>query len=145
MVLVPLRASRSLSICGLEYRVVFATSEEVPALEANEGYTSCETNTIYLASNIPRSRMRDALVHEVCHAFLEASGVGSFLQTSLKDKAAYDDFEETLIRVLVPHVLRLVLENGKALIEVPRAQRGATRATAKAKAKHRSKAKKAKR
>lgn len=145
MVLVPLRASRSLSICGLEYRVVFATSEEVPALESNEGYTSCETNTIYLASNIPRSRMRDALVHEVCHAFLEASGLGSFLQTSLKDKAAYDDFEETLIRVAVPHVLRLVLENGKALIEVPRAQRGATRAISKAKAKPRSKAKKAKR
>lgn len=139
-----MREVRKLSICGLEYRVVFASSEEVPALENNDGYTSCESNTIYLRSDLPRSRMRDTLVHEICHAFLEASGLGSFCETSLKDKSAYDDFEETLIRVAVPQLLRLVQENGKALIEVPRV-RATSRTVSKAKARARSKAKKAKR
>lgn len=145
MVLVPVREIRKLSICGLEYRVVFATAEEVPALDGNEGYTSCETNTIYLANNVPQTRIRDALVHEICHAFLEASGVGSMLETSLRDKSVYDDFEETLIRVTVPQLLRLIEENGKALIEVPRGSRRSARNASKTKAKPRSKAKKAKR
>lgn len=141
MVLVPLREVRRLSICGLEYRVVFASAVEVPALADNEGWTSTETNTIYLDASVPRTRLRDALVHEVLHAVLEASGLGSLLATALKQSSqAYEDFEETLVRLAVPHVLRLIEENGKALIEPPRVlARTQARSATKAKSRGRRK------
>lgn len=109
----------SLQICGLEYRVVFASSDEVPLLREKEGMTAFDTNTIYVRSGMPLSRMRDTLVHEVMHAFLESSGVGYFLQDSVKVED-FEKFEETLIRLLVPSVLRLVEENGQALVDVPK-------------------------
>jgi hypothetical protein len=110
----------TLKICGLEYRVVYATSDEVPELAGKEGLTVCSTNTIYVRSNLPTCRARDALVHEVMHAFFEASGIGSFLSDRVRGD--YDKFEETLMRLVVQPVLRLVEENGRALIEVPAAK-----------------------
>jgi hypothetical protein len=106
-----------LKICGLEYRVVYASAEEVPELVNGEGYTSCSTNTIYIKLNLPASRARDVLLHEVLHAFFEASGIGSFLNDRVRGD--YDKFEETLIRLVVQPVLRLVEDNGRALIDVP--------------------------
>lgn len=110
----------NLKICGLEYRVVYATSDEVPELAGNEGHTSCSTNTIAIRSNLPPSRKRDTLVHEVMHAFLEASGVGSFLADRVRGD--YDRIEETLIRLVTPAIIRLIEDNGAALIDVPMAK-----------------------
>lgn len=125
----------SLKICGLEYKVVFATSEEVPELLGKEGFTSCTTNTIYVHAHLPQSRMRDTLVHEVLHAFLEASGIGSFLSDRVRGD--YEKTEETLVRLMVPSLLRLVDENGSALIDVPREGRHPQRKSALGKARRR--------
>jgi hypothetical protein len=111
---VPALQGSSLTICGLEYRVVVAGVDEVPELAGKEGLTSCVTNTIYLRAGMPVSRTRDALVHEVMHAFLEASGIGSFLSDRVRGD--YDKFEETLIRLIVPALLRLVDDNGEGLV-----------------------------
>lgn len=119
MTLVPLRASRSLSICGLEYRVVFTTPDEVAELAENDGLCRRSTNTIYIRKGMPASRTRDTLIHEVMHAFLEASGLGHYLEQHLKDPDTYDKFEETLIRLMVPSLLRLVEDNGQTLLDVP--------------------------
>lgn len=116
-----------LKICGLEYRVVFASTEEVPELAGKEGWTVPSTNTIYIRSNLPFSRARDTMLHEVLHAFFEASGVGSFLNDRVRGD--YDKFEETLIRLLVQPILRLVEENGRALIAVPKAQKAVVKTT----------------
>ena len=117
----------TLKICGLEYRVVFATNEEVPELVGREGYTVPSSNTIYIRSNLPASRARDTLLHEVLHAFFEASGVGSFLSDRVRGD--YDKFEETLIRLLVQPILRLVEENGRALIAIPKAPQPVVKTT----------------
>ncbi len=112
--------TQRLSICGLEYKVVYASSDEVPELIEAEGYTSLSANTIYVRGNLPPCRKRDTLLHEVLHAFLEASGLGTFLEAGFKgDAKEYEKFEETLIRLVVPSILRLVAENGAALIKSP--------------------------
>lgn len=106
-----------LKICGLEYRVVYATADQVPELAGKEGYTDFVSNTIYIRSNLTPCRSRDVRMHEVAHSFLEASGIGSFLSDRVRGD--YDKFEETLIRLVVQPILRLVDENGAALVHVP--------------------------
>jgi hypothetical protein len=112
----------TLKICGLEYRVVYATVDQVPQLDGKEGFASLATNTIYILRGLPLCRMRDTLVHEVLHVFLASSGLGSLL--SDKVRGDYEKFEETLIRLLVPSLLRLIDENGRALATVPRQMKG---------------------
>lgn len=117
-----MREVRKLTICGLTYRVVYATADEVHHLEDTDGYCSMATNTIYVRSGMPKTRTRDALVHELMHAFFEASGVGSFMKDNFRgDEEAFDKFEETFIRLTVPSLLRLVDDNGDALVNVPEA------------------------
>lgn len=110
----------NLKICGLEYRVVFASVEEVPDLAGKEGFCSLATNTIYIQRGMPASRMRDTLAHEIGHAFFEATGIGSFLSNRVRGD--YDRFEETLIRLLVQQMLRLVEDNGPSLLAIPKAK-----------------------
>lgn len=111
--------ARKLTICGLEYTVMLAGADEVPELAANEGYTVPERNLIYIRSNVNPSRARDILVHEIGHAFFEATGLGHFLQDNFRGDD-FDKFEETFIRLAVPHVLRLVDDNGGALTATPK-------------------------
>lgn len=114
-----MREAKRLIICGLEYRVVYATGEEVPELVENEGWCNTKASTIYLRANMPPSRMRDTLVHETAHAFIEASGLSHFLGNHFESEDKYEAFEETLIRLFVPSLLRLVDDNGTALVDVP--------------------------
>jgi hypothetical protein len=130
--------AKSLTICGLTYRVVFARADEVHHLEDSDGFASFSTNTIYVRAGMPESRMRDALIHEVMHAFLESSGVGSFMKDSFRgDDAAFERFEETFIRLVVPSVIRLIEDNGPSLMRVPKQTKvqGSERAKSKRRAK----------
>ncbi len=112
--------SRKLAMCGLEYRVVFATGDEVPELIENEGWCCTRLNTIYVRRGMPRTRTVDALVHEIGHGFIEGSGLGHFFQGALKGgPEALELFEETFIRLATPWIIRLVEDNGAALLQVP--------------------------
>lgn len=103
---------RGLKLCGQEYRVVYATGDEVPQLVDNEGWCDTARNIIYVRAGMPASRTRDVLVHEAMHALLESSGLGYFLRTSLgQSEAEFEEFEETFIRLVVPTVIRLVDDN----------------------------------
>lgn len=116
-----MREVTKLTVCGLTYRVVFATADEVHHLEESEGFASLSTNTIYVREGMPKSRTRDALVHEIMHAFLEATGLGSFLKDNFRgSEEAFSNFEETLIRLTVPALIRLIEDNGAALMCVPK-------------------------
>lgn len=125
--------SHELVICGLVYTVVFAHPDNVPDLRGNEGCCISGANTIFIREGMPPSRTRDAILHEVTHAFLEASGIRHLL-LGVYNGTAFDDFEETLIRILVPSVLRLIDDNGRGLVASPKAKR---KAPAKAKEKGR--------
>lgn len=113
---------RKLKICGLEYDVIFATAAEDPRLVDNEGFTDASACKIYVRSTLSPSRMRDTLLHEIVHAFVEASGLCGFLQASVRGN--YDRFEEALVRLVTPSLLRFVDDNGtSALLSRPRRRR----------------------
>lgn len=116
-----MREVHKLVICCLVYRVVCATGEEVPKLLEHDGWADTDSNTIFLKEGMPPTRMRDTLVHEIAHAWLEASGLGEMLQSSFKG-ADFESFEEQLIRVAVPSILQLVQDNGTSLVRVPAAK-----------------------
>ncbi len=109
----------SVTICGLAIRVIYGTDLEIPELVGNEGYYSREQGAIYVQANLPHSRMRDTLAHELAHAFLDASGLGAFFASRLKADDDYEDFEELTIRLFVPNFLRLIDDNGGSLLHVP--------------------------
>lgn len=110
----------SLNICGLDYSVISGQASEIPGLDMAEGLCIREKNTIYLREGMPDSRTRDALLHEIIHAYLEASGLGHLIQSNLRENVVYEDFEETLIRLIVPSLLRLVEDNNSALASILR-------------------------
>lgn len=105
------REARKLLICGLEYRLLFATPEEVPQLRENDGWTDFATNAIYIRKGLPRTRTIDVFVHEWKHAFFEASGIGNLLEDHFKGES-FERFEETLIRLEVPWLVRLFADHG---------------------------------
>jgi len=116
-----------LDIAGIDYRVFIATSDEAPGLADSYGYTSTQTQRIYLKEGISFSQMRDTLFHEIVHAFLECSGIGAYLASQVKGE--WDDVEETLIRLLVPAGLRMLDDNNGELAKLlccqPKASSGA--------------------
>jgi len=78
----------------------------------HEGLTNYEMQQVYLRRMKNKSRMRDTFLHEICHAFLDATGVGHQLKEGFKGKD-YDAWEETLIRVFVPHLATFIDEWSK--------------------------------
>jgi hypothetical protein len=110
-----MKQTGTLDICGLLYRVVDAEANEVPQLEdGDEGATVYQALTIYLRGALPPTRKRDARLHEVAHAWLEASGIRDFLKSRVRGE--YTAFEETFIRLAVPSLIRLIEANGGALL-----------------------------
>lgn len=108
-----------LNVCGLVYRVFIASVDESSELTSDDdGACATSSGQILVRASLSPSRKRDTLVHEVAHAFLEASGLREFLKTRVKGD--YDSFEEALIRLLVPSFLRFVDDNSKELIRLVR-------------------------
>lgn len=111
-----------LNICGMPYTVAVATAEEQPILDENEGWTEFKKGQILLRDGASLSRMRDTLVHEIAHAFLEATGVGAYLQSQVDD---WEQVEETLVRLIAPNLVRLIDDNDgelSKLLSTPRSE-----------------------
>jgi len=108
-----------LNVCGLVYRVFVASVDESSDLSAEEdGVCVASSGQILVRASLSPSRKRDTLVHEIAHAFLEASGIREFMRTRVKGD--YDAFEEAFIRLLVPSFLRFVDDNAKELVRLVR-------------------------
>lgn len=99
-----------LRICGLTYQIKFASSEAVYQLQGCDGVCVYGINTIFIREGLPGTRRRDALLHEIGHAFLEASGLRSLLQSVYSGKD-FEEYEEMLIRLFVPSFIHLIDAN----------------------------------
>lgn len=89
-------------ICGIEVPIVRATAEQCPELldepgVINDGFFCGDRSIIVLRSGQHPTQERDSLNHERVHAWIKLSG--------------YDDFEETIARVLAPHLGAGVVSN----------------------------------
>lgn len=107
----------TLNVCGMTYRVMLASSIERPALEESEGECDADEGVIYLRASLARNRtrLRDTLIHELVHAFVDATGLAYVLKGKLKESRDWEDVEETIARVATPHIVQLVEANGSRL------------------------------
>lgn len=100
-----------LTLCGQTWACYYVSQRECDAVarkldledDGNEGLCDYATQKIYVVKSRQWTRTRDRFLHEVCHAFLEASGVGSLLEEHYKGPLPFHKWEESLIRLFVPH------------------------------------------
>jgi len=100
----------SFPIGGQTWTAWYVTKAEMATLDPEtelEGLCDFKSCRMYVRKFRNKDRRRDALIHEVCHAFLEATGVGNFLEDSYSGPD-FGKFEEGLIRLVVPHLATLI-------------------------------------
>lgn len=91
---------------GKTWTAHYVTKAEMRALhpaeelEAQCDYEQCK---LYVRRFRNLDQRRDAFLHEVCHAFLESTGIGNLMQSNYSG-ADFVKFEEDLIRLFVPHL-----------------------------------------
>lgn len=98
---------REIQVCGVTFPVYRASVEEVPDLvqdgELLDGFCDFERGCIYIREGLSPSLERDAVAHEVGHAFLCCSGLQEILRDRIGAKK-FKGFEELLVRVATPHI-----------------------------------------
>lgn len=100
----------SFKIGGQDWTAFLVSKAEMKKLdgdETDEGLTTPETQRIYIRRIKNKSRLRDTFLHEICHAFLEATGMQHQLQVGYKGEN-FEEWEETLIRTFVPHLATFI-------------------------------------
>jgi len=96
------------TVCGVKVPVV-RVDQDSPALRDDdgsrlEGTFDDKTNTIFLRRGMTRSAERDTINHELLHALLILSGARNFLTGGSREPDRAHDNEETLVRILTPHL-----------------------------------------
>ncbi len=105
----------SLVICGFPYEVVEVDESDGILADGEEGSTRALELRIYIRAGLPWPRRRDTILHEIAHAFFEATGLLGFITAHTKKSAEADRFEENLIRLATPWLLQLIDTSGPAL------------------------------
>lgn len=112
-----MRSVGELSVCGLVYQVYVASADETEHLaDGDDGVCIAQQGVILIRASITPSRKRDALVHELAHAFLEASGLRQLLKMHVRGDL--DELEEAIIRTFVPSFMRFLDDNDKDLAKL---------------------------
>lgn len=104
------RHVRTVEVCHVRVPVVLATYALVPELrEADgtllDGWFDHERGIVFVRDGQSKSLERDATNHEIVHALLYYSGVQDFFAGIVKGKAV--EHEETMVRILAPHMARV--------------------------------------
>lgn len=89
----------------MPWRIMEASAKEIQILGEAEGWTDLDTCTIYLRRGLHKSRIKDTLLHEICHAIFDGSGAYYAIQSLFSDSDVSYDLVERLIRALVPNLL----------------------------------------
>ncbi len=103
----------SLSLCGLAFTVYTGSASENPHLEDNQGYCNHTRQEIWIRDSLGTSGFYDTLVHEMLHGIWENSGTSQFLKGCLPDGADQPEIEETIVRILTPHLVNALSQLGK--------------------------------
>jgi len=100
---------KSLRVGGQAFDVCRVAAGEVPDMgDDKEGLTDLEKGQIWILDSLSDTRAMEVLAHEVCHALLDVSGAGFYIRQCLRKSVDGDQFEETVIRILAPHLSQLL-------------------------------------
>lgn len=112
----------TLDLLGHPIKVYLVSAEDIRRLSGcteddatPEGYCDIEQARIFMQENLAPCRMRDTLLHEVGHYFIDVSGLKKFFLSSVKTDD-YCEWEENLIAHCIPDLLTVVTENGTSLL-----------------------------
>ncbi len=108
-----MRRLGKLTLCGIEWPVYQGASSERDALENNFGYCDHQRGEIWIRAGLSPSSHADTLLHEALHAMIEGSGAAQFLKGACPPGADIAEIEETLIRILVPHLRNAIPQLGR--------------------------------
>jgi hypothetical protein len=101
------------TICGVRVPIYRATVDQFPELSGCDGYWDPVRSIIWVRQGQSETQERDALVHELAHAFLTLSGLSTTLKVFLgPERSQYwdgdDGVEEALVRQATPHLVALL-------------------------------------
>lgn len=102
------------TLCNLRIAVFEGTSAERDALGESFGYFDPQRLEIWTREGLSPALWANTLFHEMLHAIMAESGAGEFLRVAIESGADAGDTEETLIRILVPH-LQAAMREGERL------------------------------
>lgn len=94
-----IRLKQPIRIGSLRFNVILANKEEKPDLAKVDGYTDFDRGEIVIANCLPMSRKQKVLVHEIIHACVDDSGLGTLFTTVAKS-GFKGDLEEQVIQSL---------------------------------------------
>ncbi len=99
-----------LALCGIDFTVYSGNAEENANLEDNQGYCNNIKEQIWLRDSLSPTGFFDTLVHEMLHALLTNSGTSQFLKGCIPAGADQTEIEETIVRILTPHLANAILQ-----------------------------------
>jgi hypothetical protein len=103
-----------IDICGIPFKVALGNAGERDALDKNYGYCDHQRHEIWIREGLSVEATEDTLLHEMHHALYENSGAAQFLKGAFPEGTDLAEIEETLIRIMIPH-LRTALRQLKKL------------------------------
>ncbi len=106
-------APRRVEVCGIEYPIHYVTAKRMKK-EAGVvcwGCVDAKKYRIYLDKELldNPTLLHDTLVHEAAgHCVWDASGIGHWMQTQIRNKKRFYEFQEVFVRWNTPHVIATI-------------------------------------
>ncbi len=115
---IPHWAPRKVSICGIEHDIIFIGKKRMKReMRVGGCFGGVDANKcrVYLAERLLKNPtlLRDTLIHEVLgHCLWNASGIGHWMQTQIRNKKKFYEFQEVFVRWHTPLVITTLREMG---------------------------------
>jgi Zn-dependent peptidase ImmA (M78 family) len=104
------------NICGVPYAILVADEQTDESLVGAFGYVKTYGQQIVLNSGQGAHKMQQTMMHEILHAIMAESGIHAYLAAEVGQSIGSDkmsEVEETLIRLLSPHLVMALGLGGK--------------------------------
>ncbi len=105
-----------IDVCGVDFDVLMGNSSDFEGLGAAYGECDTVNQEIRICEGMKPTKFRETLVHETLHGVIAGSGAYDVLASALgaqRGDPKLDSLEETLIRVLTPHLIRALASTAK--------------------------------
>ncbi len=114
---IPHWAPTKVEICSIEYPIRYVSAKRMKK-EAGVSCWGCvdaKKYIIYLDRELLKNPtlLRDTLIHEAAgHCVWDASGIGHWMQTQIRNRRRFFEFQEVFVRWSTPHIIATIKSLG---------------------------------